>query len=109
MLATAAGGGGRQRQLLRDALVADSQGHHRYVDGRAGFGLAPLHLAAFSGHLAATKSLLRWGASLAGEPRRRQLALGSLAPSPTHRTHAHALLHHPTLPAPLPQCAAMWP
>ena len=62
------GGGGQQRQLLRDAVVADSQGHHRYVDGRAGFGLAPLHLAAFQGHLAATKALLRWGASLTGEP-----------------------------------------
>lgn len=31
--------------LLRDASVADSQGYHRYVDGRCLFAFAPLHFA----------------------------------------------------------------
>lgn len=30
---------------LRDASVADSQGYHRYVDGRCLFAFAPLHFA----------------------------------------------------------------
>eukprot|EP00887_Chlorella_sp_A99_P007962 scaffold12.g7962.t1 len=52
------------RQLLRQALLADSQGHHRHVDARAEYGVAPLHLAVASGHLEATRALLRRGASL---------------------------------------------
>lgn len=36
----------------------------QYVDGRARLGLAPLHWAAAQGHLAATRALLKWGASV---------------------------------------------
>ncbi|KAI3425777.1 hypothetical protein D9Q98_007752 [Chlorella vulgaris] len=52
------------QQPLRETLLADSQGHHRYIDGRDGFGLASLHLAASQGHLAVVKVLIKQGANL---------------------------------------------
>ena len=99
---------------LSGALPADLWGLPcsapcRYIDGRAGLGLAPLHLAASQGNLAAVQVLVKAGASLAGArarlaaSRRRLLELCNsscgVPPIPTPLQHSH-LCPHPPFPSP---------
>ncbi|GAB4823470.1 hypothetical protein N2152v2_010516 [Parachlorella kessleri] len=56
--------GDGRRVHLREAVLVDSQGSHKYVDGRAALGLAPLHWSAAHGHVEVTQALIKWGANV---------------------------------------------
>jgi len=86
----------------------------RFVDGREGFGLSALHLAASAGHQAAVKSLLKWGASLTGKRNCVQkcscnweLSVVVQANTKPWMPHSTPAMPPTVCPSPMPPCCVL--